>query len=73
MADKTIHPVIFNDSYSHNGTFTGGQYAELTDEQYECAKKLGCGFDSSKPLITDCEKRSSQTEKPVSNDKPAKV
>lgn len=61
MADNKTYPVIFNDAYSHDGAFARGQYAELNQEQYDTAKKLGCGFDTSKPLITDCEKQSKNT------------
>lgn len=60
MADKKTYPVIFNDGYSHDGVFVAGKYYELTQEQYDCAKKLGCGFDASKPLITDCDKQGNQ-------------
>lgn len=57
MADLKTYPVIFNDGYSHDGIFTAGQYAELNEEQYNCAKVLKCSFDSNKPLITDTEKQ----------------
>lgn len=69
MADNKTYPVIFNDNYSHDGIFTGGQYAELTEEQYKCAKSLKCSFDSNKPLITDTDKQSKES-KPVVNEKP---
>jgi hypothetical protein len=56
MAEEKKYSVIFNDHYSHDGAFKAGQYADLTEEQYKCAKSLGCGFDSTKPLITDVTK-----------------
>ncbi len=52
MADKK-YTVIFNDNYFHDKQFVAGDQAELTQEQYDCAKKLGCGFDANRPLVTD--------------------
>lgn len=70
--EKT-YPVIFNDNHTHDGFFASGQYAELNEAQYKVAKGLGCGYNADKPLITDCEKRNKETDKPVTNDKPVKV
>lgn len=58
MADNKTYPVIFNDGYIHDGRFVAGQYAELNEEQYKCAKELKCGYDINKPLIVDTEKQS---------------
>lgn len=52
MNDKK-YTVIFNDNYFHDKQFNAGEKAELNDEQYQTAKKLNCGFDASRPLITD--------------------
>jgi hypothetical protein len=57
MSDIKTYPVIFNDDYTHDKKFKAGEDAELNQEQYDCAKKLSCGFDPAKPLITDTEKR----------------
>lgn len=57
MADNKTYPVIFNDGYSHDGIFIRGQYAELNQEQYDCAKVLKVSWDQNKPLITDTEKQ----------------
>lgn len=74
MADNKTHPVIFNDDHIHDGIFKREQYAELNDEQYKTALTLKCGYDSTKPLITDTEKRekapASQTETKAKNENP---
>lgn len=69
-----MHPVEFNDNYSHDGSFIMGQYAELNDEQYKCAKVLKCSYDANKPLITDVPKRDKKAEsnKTPVNQEPAK-
>lgn len=67
MADKK-YTVIFNDNYFHDRQFTAGESAELNEEQYQTAKKLTCGFDSNRPLVTDVTARLDSQVKPASKD-----
>jgi len=57
MSDQAKkYPVIFNDNYTHDERFAAGESAMLTEEQYNAAKKLFCGYDPAKPLIVDSSK-----------------
>lgn len=55
MPEKT-YTVIFNDNYSHDGLFLQGKQYDINEEQYQCAKSLGCGYNPAMPLITEVNK-----------------
>lgn len=66
MSDQAKkHSVIFNDNYTHDEHFEAGKPAMLTDEQYNSAKVLFCGYDPGKPLIVDAAKQ--DVVKPTAN------
>jgi hypothetical protein len=56
--------VKFNDNWVWDGYFETGKVYEVTPEQYEVLLKQGCGYDKTKPLITDVDAKKEKEPKP---------